>query len=91
MRNKEVLQAAREIRHGYSDRFPMTIEWGWQMMYVRTTRGVITGLKNCTGVLLVQRDLWYEGAEKVEAEKNANSTRFAETARRIWSAGSARI
>lgn len=80
MRNNEILEAAREIRQGYSGKYAMPIEWGWQMMYVNSVAGRITGIKNRTGVLLVRRILWYEGAEQIGAEKKANLTRFAETA-----------
>ena len=56
MRNKEIARAAELARDLYtSTPFPKK-EWGWVMCYVDDTERYF---RYCTGVLIVQRDLWY--------------------------------
>ena len=56
MRNKEIVRAAELARDLYaSTPFPKK-EWGWVMCYVDDTQRYF---RYCTGVLIVQRDLWY--------------------------------
>ena len=58
MRNKEIATAAEMAKQLYSrPRGPET-EGGWVMCFVAETRKYFT---YCTGVLIVQRDLWYAG------------------------------
>lgn len=71
MRNKEIVAAAGIVKNIYSMPNPREKEWGWSMLYVDSTQ---RHFKNCTGVLLVQRDLWWEGAER-----EPHATPLAET------------
>lgn len=71
MINKEIWAALHMLRSSYSGKYAIPHEDGWQMIYIDNARSLV---KNCTGVLLVQRDLWYDDEE---AEEKANSTRLA--------------
>ena len=71
MINKEIWAALHMLRSSYSGRSPIPNEDGWQMIYIDNARSLV---KNCTGVLLVQRDLWYDDEE---AEEKANWSRRA--------------
>ncbi|KAG6995743.1 hypothetical protein G7Y79_00042g078480 [Physcia stellaris] len=71
MRNKEIVNAADILRRIYRRMDPGETEWGYLMLYVDTGHRYIS---NCTGVFLVQRDLWWEGAER-----EPDATPLAET------------
>ena len=72
MINKEIWAALHMLRSSYSGKYAIPTEDGWQMIYIDNARSRV---KNCTGVLLVQRDLWYD--EEEAEEKANNSTRRA--------------
>lgn len=66
MKNNEIAEAARLIRYEYnSPLFRRKTEWAWQMVHIEYPAQRVT---NCTGVILIQRDLWYEGAQKIQTQ-----------------------
>ena len=66
MKNNEIAEAGRLIRISINSKiFPTRTEWAWQMVHVEYPAQRVT---DCTGVILIQRDLWYEGAEKIQTQ-----------------------
>ncbi|KAL8802907.1 MAG: hypothetical protein Q9182_003523 [Xanthomendoza sp. 2 TL-2023] len=62
MTNKDIAYAAQMVKWFYRTR-SITKEWGWKMLYL-TDEDEKTGymyIANCSGTILVQRDLWYAG------------------------------
>ena len=70
MRNKEIVETARMLKLRYEKEWAEPTEWGWQMMYIEIGA---SHAKNCTGVILIQRDLWYEGAENIQTQPAATA------------------
>ncbi|KAL8690847.1 MAG: hypothetical protein Q9218_003796 [Villophora microphyllina] len=57
LRNKEIAYAAQLVQSLYTDFGVPKKEWAWEMCYVAGEERKY--YKNCTGVIMVQRDLWY--------------------------------
>ena len=58
MRNKEIVEAVGLVKQLYLSTWFPKKEWGWYMCYSTPIQRYFS---YCTGVLLVQRDLWYSG------------------------------
>ncbi|KAL8750650.1 MAG: hypothetical protein Q9184_006351 [Pyrenodesmia sp. 2 TL-2023] len=60
MRNKEVAYAAQIVRYLYNLEGLAKREWAWKMCNLAVSEGQgPSRVANCTGVMMVQRDLWY--------------------------------
>ncbi|KAL8924700.1 MAG: hypothetical protein Q9208_003890 [Pyrenodesmia sp. 3 TL-2023] len=66
VRNGEVAYAAQIVRYLYNLEGLLKREWAWRMCHFAPGRENGGGLRrvvnNCTGVIMVQRDLWYADA-----------------------------